>query len=291
LTGYLAALGTYAQALTQGEDWSDHLAVAGGTTNTDNAAIAQSGIPDSTPVELVPSDPQQRLIQLEAEIQEGLDLVDRGKDKTWRAVAAVRSEGVWKIKGHSSFETYCKSRWGWEKSNAHEVANAGAIASELVASGVPESDLPESIAPYRQLAKRSPEQRPEALREVADTNGKPTAKAIKTAVARHASKKEAIAPPSPPPDHLPVCRPSVSPAEFNREMTKGWGDSRASCRNCRHRQLKRDGGLYGCGAGEFVDLELPIKQDWAIDNEGCKNYKVVGLGDRRAHVLTGNGSH
>lgn len=149
-----------------------------------------SGIPElATTTEIVPADPNQRLAQLEADIQEGLDLVEQGKAKIWQAVAAIRSERLWELSGHESFEAYCKCRWNWEKSNAHEVALAGEVVSTLKQSGIRDSELPTSVSQTRELAKVPATERPKVLKQAQEsTSGKPTAKAIKQAVQQSATK-------------------------------------------------------------------------------------------------------
>jgi hypothetical protein len=83
---------------------------------------------------------------------------------------------------------------------------------------------------------------------------------------------------------LAICTPSITPAEFNREM---WGDKPPNvsytptvappvvCQLCQHR-TSIDGNApdrYWCEMGEFDDT-LPNKYDWAKDgNDGtCKSF-------------------
>jgi len=121
--------------------------------------------------EIVATDPGQRLTELEADITEGLGLVEQGKAKIWAAVAAVRSEELWQVAGHPSFEAYCEARWGWKKANAHENALAGEVLTGLLESGVPVEALPTSTSAMSQLAKADPGDRPAVLQKAADLNG------------------------------------------------------------------------------------------------------------------------
>lgn len=226
----------------------------------DNSEPLQAARIDSHSVEVIPTDPQQRLTQLEDNINEGLKLIEQGKAKTWRAVHQIQADELWVLSGHPSFEAYCKARWGWERSNAYEVADAGAIVEELQKSGIPESELPASVSQTRELKKAPAEQR-STIFKAAAANGKPTAKSIKTAVAQ-------LQP--------PVCKPSISPEEFNREMAAASAARSSGCHSCRHRNLTESGNRFSCRMEEFDEaLErrtLGIREDWAEMNEGCKSF-------------------
>lgn len=133
--------------------------------------------------EIVATDPTARLVELEADITEGLGLIEQGKAKIWAAVAAVRSEGVWAAAGYPSFEAYCADRWNWKKANGHENALAGEVLTELLESGVPVEAVPTSTSAMSQLAKAPEGQRAEVLQKAADLNGgKVTEAAVRQAL-------------------------------------------------------------------------------------------------------------
>lgn len=143
-------------------------------------------------VEVLPSDTQaERLTTLEQQIQHGIDQIESGRSAIWQAVAEVQQQGLWRLGGYSSFEAYCKQRWGWEKSNAFEVANAGKTVAELKNSGVPESALPTSVAQVRQIAKLPKEKRAEVVLKIAESGEKLTAEAIKQAACNHSFEEVA----------------------------------------------------------------------------------------------------
>ncbi|MGG6295244.1 DNA N-6-adenine-methyltransferase [Leptolyngbya sp. AN02str] len=215
---------------------------------------SSAAIAPATPAEIVPGD-EERLDLLEEQISEGLEQIEAGKQRVWQAVAEIQQHQLWRVSGHESFESYCKQRWGWERSNAYEVAEAGKITNELQESGIPDSELPTSVSQTRELKKIAPEQRAEALRTaIATTNGKPTAKAIRAAVQ---ATEQPI-----------VCKPAITPEEFNREMQRS---TFTGCHLCKHRMLTDSGDRYWCDLGEFDDTLL-LKHNWMEMNEGCKSY-------------------
>lgn len=222
----------------------------------------QSRILDSTPVEIIPSDPRQRLDQLENDIQTGAGLVEQGESLIWRSVAQIQAEELWKLDGYDSFEDYGKRRWGWERSNTYNNAVAGKVVVELEQAGISEAQMPTSVSQTLELKKAPPEQRSTALKmAIESTGGKTTAKAIKTAVAQ-------LQP--------PVCKPSITPEEFNREMAIPSAARFGGCHSCRHRKLTDSGDRFSCRMEEFDEaLErrtLGIREDWAEMNEGCKSF-------------------
>lgn len=225
---------------------------------------------ETTPVEVIPNDPSDRLTQLEGEILQGMKLVEEGRAKVWQAVAAIRAENLWEINGHKSFKEYVQVRFGWKEAYAHEIASAGETATQLLNSGVPESSLPQSADAYRHLKKLPTEQATEAIQKATEaTGGKPTAKAVKAAVAEIQGKSEAITPAL---DPLPLeCKPSISPEEFNAVMRESAEARSAGCMSCRHQRMTGSGDRYSCEQKEF-DGTLLLKQNWFVENEGCKSF-------------------
>ncbi len=141
--------------------------------------------PDPTPITPAVVSESDQLAALEQQIQQGIDQVEAGRTAIWQAVATVQKQELWRLGGYANFEAYCKQRWGWEKSNAWEVAGAGRITDELIQSGVPESALPTSVSQTRQLAKLPPEKRVEVVQQIAASGEKLTAEAIKQASCKH----------------------------------------------------------------------------------------------------------
>ncbi|MBD1918909.1 MULTISPECIES: hypothetical protein [Cyanophyceae] len=168
--------------------------------------------------EIVTAEPIARLAELEAAITEGLGLIEQGKAKIWSAVAAVRSEELWRVAGHPSFEAYCADRWNWKKANGHENALAGEVLEELLLSGVPVDAVPTSTSAMSQLAKAPAGDRAEVLQKAADLNG---GKVTEAAV------REALKPEPTPEDELrsagiPVYRPDTSPEAIAEGLERGY---------------------------------------------------------------------
>jgi hypothetical protein len=257
----------------------------------------QSGIPESvTTTEIVPADPNQRLAQLEADIQEGLDLVEQGKAKIWQAVAAIRSERLWELSGHESFEAYCKCRWNWEKSNAHEVALAGEVVSTLKQSGIPDSELPTSVSQTRELARVPATERPKVLKQAQEaTNGKPTAKAIKQAAQ---SANQPVADLSEIAEIDPYEYSPITPMPVRFQMGDDWVEGQAIAINQASRVLITYGENQECKVPdervEWIEdeYEKPIiltdEADGALDPDALaleQLIKTMGAGDVAMKVI------
>lgn len=141
------------------------------------------------------TDRRDRLALLEGQIERELENLSQGQLRLWTALATIRDEQLWKLE-YPSFKVYVKTRWGWEETNGHEVANAGQIAKQLIDSGVPESTLAESVAAYRPLKPLEPEQRREvwvdAVREAG--GDRPTANQVREAVERVQRRDNTLTP-------------------------------------------------------------------------------------------------
>lgn len=136
--------------------------------NTDPSTIAPV---KPTSVEVVATEARDRLNQLETQIE-------RSKAEIWAAAHAIREEKLWQLDGYESFEAYCKQRWGWKSTTAHENALAGEVMQSL--NGIPVAELPRSTSAMNELNKVDPEQRTEVLQQAREANGgNPTAKAIR----------------------------------------------------------------------------------------------------------------
>jgi hypothetical protein len=133
------------------------------------------------------------LVELETEIAGGIGDCQRGERRIWIAAAQIRDRNLWKLGGHRSFEAYGLARWGWAKSNSHEVASAGEVVLQLQQSGVPEACIPTAISAYRPLKGIAPELRATAIDTALETDGKLTAAALKQAA------EQVVAPATPKP--------------------------------------------------------------------------------------------
>ncbi len=127
--------------------------------------------------------PTDRLTQAETEIESGRAMMEQGKSRIWIAIAQIRDEGLWRSGGYKNFEEYCKIRWNWNKSNAHEIATAGRVVAGLRAAGVPEADLPNAVSQIRPLVGLPPIAVFEAWQNVVEiTDRTPTRESVKIVV-------------------------------------------------------------------------------------------------------------
>jgi len=226
---------------------------------------------ETVTAEIVPTG-RDRLTQLESEIEEGMKLVEQGQGRIMRAAHAIREENLWQLEGDSSFKAYMKRSFGWSESNAHEVDSAGEVANRLLNSGVPESSLPESVSAYRLLKNLPPEQASAALQKANEvTKGKPTAKAVRAAVAEIQTQQantETLNPLTPI-----ECKPSITPAEFNAAMRESAEVRSAGCMSCKHQQMTGSGDRYYCNQLVFEDTRF-LSQNWFVERGGCPAFEA-----------------
>ena len=110
------------------------------------------------------------------------------------ALTRIRDQKLWMAGGkYPSFEIYCKQRWGWNRSYAHEIAKSGQVLGLIEKSGIP--DKPDNPAQVRPLAKLPEDEQPEAWAEAVEESkaeGKPvTAAKVGEVVARRLKPEEA----------------------------------------------------------------------------------------------------
>jgi N6-adenosine-specific RNA methylase IME4 len=125
-----------------------------------------------------------RLAQLEDEIESA-------KRQAQRAAFEIKEDRLWKEAGYDSFCDYCKKRWGWEKTNAYDMAIAGGTINRLLDSGIPESEIPESTSALTEIAQVEPSAQATVLQETQARDGKVTASGVKKTL-RHTPSKELI---------------------------------------------------------------------------------------------------
>lgn len=122
---------------------------------------------------------QRRLVELEGVIQGGLQtFVEVGE-----ALLEIRGSRLYRFT-HGTFEEYAKKRWGLSQSRSYQLMDAAAVAGAIGSTTVEVANE----AQARELAPVLREHGPEAVREawtatVEQTNGHPTAQAIRRVVA------------------------------------------------------------------------------------------------------------
>lgn len=129
-------------------------------------------------------------------LEELEDIIGRGLEtfvEVGDALAQVR-DGRLYLAHAETFEAYCSERWGLSRSRSYELIDAAAITNAV--SGIPDTPKPANAGQATALAplKDEPEKAAEAMRNAAaDSNGKPTAKAITEAVKELVEEKVAAA--------------------------------------------------------------------------------------------------
>lgn len=122
---------------------------------------------------------RHRLAQLEGIIERGLQtFVEVG-----HALAEIRDSRLY-LEHSPTFEAYCKSRWGWKKSQAYRLMNAAEVTDRISPIG---DNAPTNEAQVRPLTKLDPKEQPAAWQratEAAAEAGEPlTARHVEAIVA------------------------------------------------------------------------------------------------------------
>ncbi|MEI8234766.1 MAG: hypothetical protein WCH57_08780 [Verrucomicrobiota bacterium] len=117
-----------------------------------------------------------RLVALEKTIQRGVaTFIEVGE-----ALMEIRDSKLYRVE-YATFEEYCKTKWGFSKTQANRLVQSAAIVAELTPVGV----IPTTERQARPLTKlKEPEQQREAWRKAVDASpiGQPTAKEVEEAV-------------------------------------------------------------------------------------------------------------
>lgn len=70
--------------------------------------------------------PDDRLLRLEEVIERGLKtFIEVGK-----ALQEIRDSRLY-LHGYSTFDAYCRDRWGWDRVNAHRYVEAAVVVEAL----------------------------------------------------------------------------------------------------------------------------------------------------------------
>lgn len=131
----------------------------------------------------------KQLVSLESKIEAG--------QKTFLevglALAEIRDNKLYRS-DYSTFEDYCKEKWGWEKRYWQYVIAASETVRNLPE---PSRTIVHSESQARELSKAAPEQREEVLRSVA-AKGPVTAKAIREEIQEvvEVENPEPVSPPT-----------------------------------------------------------------------------------------------
>lgn len=136
-------------------------------------------------------------VELEETIRAGLSTFA----EVGQALAQVRDARLYRDR-YSSFEDYCVGEWQLSRSRGYQMIEAAETVSTIVDSGLP---APANEAQARELARVPEEQRAEVWEKtLAETDGKPTAAAVKAAAAPPAPiPPPVVAPPEEPPAEKP----------------------------------------------------------------------------------------
>ena len=123
------------------------------------------------------------LAECEAIIQDGMETFLA----VGNALVRIRDAQLYTEVGYTSFDQYCRERWGMSGSHAYRLIDASEVVRELP----PGTPPPVNEAQARELKSIAPEDRAEVMEEAArQTGGKPTAAAVKHAAARRRVPKQ-----------------------------------------------------------------------------------------------------
>jgi len=137
-----------------------------------------------------------RLAMIEVMIERGFkSFVESGK-----ALAVVRDEKLYRA-SHKTFNEYCKSRWGLERTYAHRLIESAEVVNRVVDkmlsignkiegdAPAPAVQFPSTESQARELARAPEDEQVEVWGEVVQTTAKPTAKDVKAVVEKRKKAK------------------------------------------------------------------------------------------------------
>ncbi|WP_201800111.1 hypothetical protein [Beggiatoa leptomitoformis] len=116
-----------------------------------------------------------RLAELETTIAKELKAFYR----VGNALAEIRDNRLYKLKGYKSFEEYCVTEWEMHRQHAHRLINASSVVKNLYPIG---NKLPENEAQVRPLVKLSPEKQREVWQAVCESDKPVTAEQVQAVV-------------------------------------------------------------------------------------------------------------
>lgn len=157
------------------------------TSNTDTVVVTVKANSIQIQTKPLTAAEAKRLAECEA-------IVEKSKKefmKGWEALMCISEEGLYRAT-HSTFEQYCREKWGITARYANRLMLADAvmenIKSEQLVSSEPAA-VPENEAQARPLAVLTPPQQIEAAKIVAKKTGKHTAKDFANAADKVTGKK------------------------------------------------------------------------------------------------------
>ncbi len=124
------------------------------------------------------------------------DVIERGQTtfvEVGNALAAIRDGRVYKQAGFTTFETYCKERWGWTRRYVDRNIAASAFAERLGPAG-PQPECEKHVRPLTRLPAT---EQADAWREAVETapDGKVTARHVAEVVKRRLPEPPAVVEP------------------------------------------------------------------------------------------------
>lgn len=129
---------------------------------------------------------QRRLIELEARIETGLQtFVEVGE-----ALMEVRNSRLYRLT-HSSFEAYCRSRWGFDRRKAADLIQASAVVKSLseTTDVLPTNEFQAlELAPV--IRDEGVEVAAEVFAKARAATGKPTGMRIREVIEQRTTQKE-----------------------------------------------------------------------------------------------------
>lgn len=130
-----------------------------------------------------------RLAELEGQIADGIDAIQRENAKLQRAIAEIHERRLWaNVRDsagnmiYASFRDYCETRWGKQRGTLYQMVEAGTVANEMLEAGATLQAIPDQTSVLRALKPVPNAQRVEVLHTAQQiTGGRATESAVKQA--------------------------------------------------------------------------------------------------------------
>ena len=138
----------------------------------------------------------RRLADLEADIETGI----RGYERAGQALREIRDERLYLEAGYSSFDTYCRDRWGFSRIHAYRQIDAAAVAGLLPTGNTAPPVTERQARELAPLIRADPAAVADVWQAAQAAHGPaPTAEQLRPIARAHLARARAAPPPSPAP--------------------------------------------------------------------------------------------
>jgi N6-adenosine-specific RNA methylase IME4 len=116
---------------------------------------------------------------LKARLEAEEHVITVSRNKLMLSLRIIKDDELWRATDAESFVAYCEQRWNIKKSQAYALATGGETISNLLDSGVPESDIPTAVSVVEAIAQAPAHEQASVLQQTQQRDGSVTAAGVK----------------------------------------------------------------------------------------------------------------